>query len=157
MIRFLDGSQRADWTESFLEQMKFLIKLNYCFQMTYIYLFLLDSRLITWCIRRGDTTILIKKFLTWIVLENVPTCSQGSTVYQKNKNNFVKGFVMGKNRQKCQKFSLLDRFLKLTELVDQYLMHVNFSKFSNFHQFFRFLNWLPLSPNFLTGDIIRYI
>ena len=89
---------------------------------------------------RGDTTILIKKFLTWIVLENVPTCSQGSTVYQKNKNNFVKGFVMGKNRQKCQKFSLLDRFLKLTELVDQYLMHVNFSKFSNFHQFFRFLN-----------------
>ena len=47
---------------------------------------------------------------------------------------------MGKNRQKCQKFSLLDRFLKLTELVDQYLMHVNFSKISNFRQFFSIFN-----------------
>ena len=57
----------------------------------------------------------------------------------------VKGFVMGKNRQKCQKFSFLDRFLKLIELVDQYLMHVNFSKFSNFHQFFRFFSFLKKS------------
>ena len=89
---------------------------------------------------RGDTTILIKKFLTWIVLENVPTCSQGSTVYQKNTNNFVKGFVMGKNRQKCQKVSLLGRLLKFIESVDQYLMHVNFSKYPNFYQFFRFFN-----------------
>ena len=37
------------------------------------------------------------------------------------------------------KFSLFDRFWKLTELIDQYLMHVNFSKLSNFHQFFCFL------------------
>ena len=106
---------------------------------------------------RRDTVILIKNFLTWIFLENATTCSQGSTVYQKNKNNFVGGLVMGKNRQKCQKFSLLDRFLKLTELFDQYLMHVNFSKISNFRQFFSIFNWLPLPPIFSNGDIIRYI
>ena len=67
-------------------------------------------------------------------------CSQGSTVYQKNKNNFVEGFVMAKNRQKCQKFSLSGQLLEFTESVDQYLMHVNFSKSPNFHQFFRFFN-----------------
>ena len=85
--------------------------------------------------------ILIKKFLTWIFfLKNAPKCSQGSTVHQKNKNYPVEGFVVGKNSQKCQKFSLLAQLLKSTESVDQYLMHVNFSKSPNFHQFFRFFN-----------------
>ena len=46
---------------------------------------------------------------------------------------------MGENRQKCRKFSRLNRFLKLQQSVDQYLMHVNISKFSNFNQFFDFL------------------
>ena len=101
--------------------------------------------------------ILIKKNLTWIFLKNAPTCSQGSTVYKKNKNNSVESFVVGKNGQKCQKFSLQGQLLKFTESVDQYLMLVNFSKSPNFHQFFRFFNWLPLPPIFSTGDIIRYI
>ena len=84
--------------------------------------------------------ILIKKILTRIFLKNAPTCSQGSVVYQKNKNNSVEGFVVGKNGQKCQKFSLLGQLLKSTQSVDQYFMHVNFSKSPNFHQFFRFFN-----------------
>ena len=84
--------------------------------------------------------ILIKKCLTWIFLKNAPTCSQGSTVYQKNKNNSVEGFVVGENGQKCQKFSLWGKLLKFTESADQYLMHVNFSKSPNFLQFFRFFN-----------------
>ena len=75
---------------------------------------------------RGDTMILIKKILTLIFLKNVPTRSQGWTLFQKNKNNSVEGFVVGKNGQKCQKFSLLAQLLKSTESVDQYLMHVNF-------------------------------
>ena len=106
---------------------------------------------------RGDSMISVKKLLTWIFLKNSSTCSQGSTVYQKNKNNFVGGFVMGENHQKSQKFSLLVRVLKLSESVDQYLFHVNCFKFSNFHQFFRFFNWLPIPPIFSTSDIIRYI
>ena len=89
---------------------------------------------------RGDTMILIKKNLTGIFLKNAPMCSQRSTVYQKNKNNFVEGFVVGENGQKCQKFSLLGRLSKFTESVDQYLLHVNYFKFSNFRQFFRFFN-----------------
>ena len=80
--------------------------------------------------------ILIEKFLARIFLKNAPACSQGSTVYQKNKNNSVQGFIVGKNGRKCQKFSLLGQFLKLTESVDQYFMHVNFSKSPNFYQFF---------------------
>jgi len=55
-------------------------------------------------IGRGDTMILIKKILIRIFLKNAPTCSQGSVVYQKNKNNSVEGFVVGKNGKKCQKF-----------------------------------------------------
>ena len=78
--------------------------------------------------------------LTWIFLKNAPTWSQGSTVYQKNKNNSVEGFVVGKNGKKCQNFSLLGRLLKFIDSVDQYFMHVNFSKSPNFHQFFRFFN-----------------
>ena len=65
-------------------------------------------------IPRGDTMILIKKFLTRIFLKNAPTCSQGSAVYQKNKNNSVKGFVMVENHQQCQKFPLMGRVLKLS-------------------------------------------
>ena len=84
--------------------------------------------------------ILIKKILSWIFLKNTPTCSQESTVFQKNKNNSVEGFVVGKNGQKRQKFSLWGKLLKFTESVDQYLMHVNFSKSPNFHDFFRFFN-----------------
>ena len=84
--------------------------------------------------------ILIKKNLTWIFLKNTPTCSQESTVFQKNKNNSVEGFIVGKNGQKCRKFSRLNRFLKLQESIDQYLMHVKISKFSNFHQFFSIFN-----------------
>ena len=81
-----------------------------------------------------------KKLLTWIFLKNSSTCSQGSTAYQKNKNNVVRGFVMGENHQKSQKFSLLGRVLKLSESVDQYLFHVNCFKFSNFRLFCRFFN-----------------
>ena len=80
-----------------------------------------------------------------------------STVYQKNKNNFVEGFVVGENGQKCQKFSLLGRLSKFTESVDQNLLHVNYFKFSNFRQFFRFFNWLPPPPIFWNGDNSRYL
>ena len=54
----------------------------------------------------------VKKILTWIFLKNAPTCSLGSTVNQKNRKKIVRGFVMGENHQKCQKFSLLGRVLK---------------------------------------------
>ena len=84
--------------------------------------------------------ILIKKNLIWIFLKNAPTWCQGSTVYQKNKNHSVEGFVVGKNGKKCQKFSLLGRLLKFIESGDLYLMHVNFSKSPNLDQFFRFFN-----------------
>ena len=84
--------------------------------------------------------IFVKIFLTWILMKIAPMCSRGLTVYQKNKNNSVEGFVVGKNGQKCQKFSRLGQLLTFTELVDQYLMHVNSSKSPNFHQFFRFFN-----------------
>ena len=80
--------------------------------------------------------ILIKKLLIWIFLKNAPTCSQGSTVYQKNEHNSVVGFKVGKNRQKCQKFSLLGQLLKFTESVDQYLMHVIFFQISEFSSVF---------------------
>ena len=84
--------------------------------------------------------ILVKNFSAWIFLKSVPTCPRGWTVYRKNKNNFVECFKMGGNRQKCRKFSRLNRFLKLHESIDQYQMHVNISKISNFHPFFRFFN-----------------
>ena len=106
---------------------------------------------------RGDTMILIKKFLTRIFfLKNAPTCSQGPTVYQKNKNNSVEGSVVGKNGKKCQKFALLGQLWN-SQNSDQYLMQINFSKSPNFHQFLRFFDWLPLNLIFTTGDIIRYI
>ena len=85
---------------------------------------------------REDTMILIEKILTWMFLENAPTYSRGSTVYQKNKNNFVEGFVMAKNRQKCQKFSLSGQLLEFTESVDQYLLHVNFFQIFEFSSVF---------------------
>ena len=87
-------------------------------------------------ISRGDTVILIKKNLTWIFLKNTPTCSQESTVFQKNKNNSVEGFIVGQTGQKCQKFSLLGRLLKFTESVDQYLMHVIFFQISEISSVF---------------------
>ena len=105
----------------------------------------------------GDTTILVKNFSTSILLKSAPTRPRGWTVYRKNKNNFVESFKMGGNRQNCRKLSRLNRFLNLQESIDQYLMHVNISKFSNFHQFFQFFHWLPTPPIFSTGDIIRYI
>ena len=75
--------------------------------------------------------------------KNAPACPRGWTAYLKNQNNFVECFKMAGNRQKCRKFSRLNRFLKLQESIDQYLMHVKISKFSKFRQFFRFFNWLP--------------
>ena len=33
-------------------------------------------------------------------MKNAPTCSRGSTVCQKNKDNFVEGFEIGGDRQK---------------------------------------------------------
>ena len=79
--------------------------------------------------------ILMKKFSTWIFLKSAPTCPRGWTVYRKNKNYFLECFQMGGNSQKCRKLSRLNRFLKLQESFDQYLMHVKISKFSNFLQF----------------------
>ena len=67
-----------------------------------------DSLLMT----RGDSMILVKNFSTWIFLKSVPTCPRGWTVYRKNKNKLVEYFKMGGNRQKCRKFSLLNRFYK---------------------------------------------
>ena len=90
-------------------------------------------------IDRGDSMILMKNFSTWILIKSAPTCSRGWTVDRKNKNKFVECLKMAENRQKCRKFSCLNRFLKLQKSVDQYLMHVNISKFSNFNQFFDFL------------------
>ena len=55
--------------------------------------------------------------------------SRGSTVYEKNKNNFALGYEMGRKGQKCRKFLLLDRLLKVTESILQYLLHVKFSDF----------------------------
>ena len=92
-----------------------------------------------WPISRGDTMILVKDFSTSILLKSAPTCPKGWTVYRKNKNNFVECFKMGGNHQKCRKFSRLNRFLKIVESVDQYLMHVNYSYFRIFSSFFDFL------------------
>ena len=36
---------------------------------------------------------------------------------------------MGGKSQKCRKFSFLDRHLKVTESIFQYLLHVKFRKF----------------------------
>ena len=55
--------------------------------------------------------------------------SRGSTVYEKNRNNFDLGYEMGRKGQKCRKFLLLDRLLKVTESILQYLLHVKFSVF----------------------------
>ena len=107
--------------------------------MTHSIIFSLIFSLID-AMTRGDTMILIKKFLIWNFSKNAPTCSQGSTVSQKNKNYSVEGFIVGKNGQKCQKFSFLGQLLKFTESVDKYLLHVNFSKSPIFHQFFGFFN-----------------
>ena len=54
--------------------------------------------------------ILIEKILTWIFLENAPTYSQRSTVYQKNKNNFVEGFVVGKMAKNIKKITFGSTF-----------------------------------------------
>ena len=50
--------------------------------------------------------------------------SRGSTVYEKNRNNFDLGYEMGRKSQKCRKFLLLDRLLKVHESILQYLLHV---------------------------------
>ena len=55
--------------------------------------------------------------------------SRGSTVYEKNKNNFDSGYEMGRKGQKCRKFLLLDRLLKVTDsILDVILLHVKFRK-----------------------------
>ena len=41
--------------------------------------------------------IYVKVFLARIFLKNAPTCSRGSIVYQKYKNNFGVGFKVGGN------------------------------------------------------------
>ena len=51
-------------------------------------------RPIAFPIAGGDTMILIKKILNWFFFLNAPLCSQGSTVYQKNKNNILKSKKM---------------------------------------------------------------
>ena len=49
---------------------------------------------------------------------------------------------MGRNRQKCRKFSFFDRFLKAAELVYQYLLHVKFLNFFNFFDLYLFSKFL---------------
>ena len=63
--------------------------------------------------------------------------SRGSTVYEENKNNLALGYAMGRKGQKCRKFLLLDRLLKVTESILQYLLHVKFSDF--FEKLFFFI------------------
>ena len=63
--------------------------------------------------------------------------SRGSTVYEKNRNNFDSGYEIGSKGQKCRKFLLLDRLLKVTESILQYLLHVKFSDF--FEKFIFFI------------------
>ena len=99
--------------------------------------------------------ILVKNFSTWIFLKSEPTCPREWTVYRKNKNNSVEYFKMDGNRQKCQKFSRLNRFEKLQESIDHYLLHVNISEFLSVLSIFLIYSQ-PL-PFFLTVDIIRYI
>ena len=71
-------------------------------------------------------------------LKKAPPYSRGSTVYEKNRNNFHWGYEMGEKGQKCRKFPLLDRLLKVTESVHQYLLHVKFQKnFSFFLEIFQ--------------------
>ena len=60
---------------------------------------------------------------------------RGSTVYEKNRNNFGLGYEIGRKGQKCRKFLLLDRLLKVTESILQYLLHI---KFSDFFEIFNF-------------------
>ena len=64
--------------------------------------------------------------------------SRGSTVYAKNRNNFDLGYEMGRKGQKCRKFLLLDRLLKVTESILQYLLHVKISDF--FEKFIFFIS-----------------
>ena len=76
----------------------------------------------------------------WTVLKvngRVPMYARGSIVYEKNRNNFDLGYEMGRKGQKCQKFLLLDRLLKVTESILQYLLHVEISDF--FEKFIFFL------------------
>ena len=72
--------------------------------------------------------------------------SRGSTVYEKNKNNFALGYEMGRKGQKCRKFLLLDRLLKVTESILQYLLHVKFSDFRKIY----FFSLFPGFPGLLT-------
>ena len=72
--------------------------------------------------------ILVKIF--WLdFFKSVSTDSGGLTVHQKNKNNLFGGFFMGGNGQNCRNFSVLDRLLKVVELIFQYFSHVKFSYF----------------------------
>ena len=73
--------------------------------------------------------------------------SRGSTVYEKNRNNFDSGYEMGRKGQKCRKFLLLDRLLKVTESILQYLLHV---KFSDFFEKIIFFSLFPGFPGLLT-------
>ena len=58
---------------------------------------------------------------------------RGSTVYAKNRNNVDLGYEMGRKGQKCRKFLLLDRLLKVTDsILDVILLHVKFRKIFNF-------------------------
>ena len=71
--------------------------------------------------------ILVKNF--WLGFKKKePPYSRGSTVYEKNRNNFHWGYEMGEKGQKCRKFPLLDRLLKVTESIVHYLLHVEFRK-----------------------------
>ena len=79
-----------------------------------------------------------QNFLTWI-LKNAPTCSQGSTAYQKNNYNFTEGYVMGGNHQKIENFYFWINFL-----INRSINTCRMLIFSNF----QFLKWLPPPPIF---------
>ena len=69
--------------------------------------------------------------------------SRGSTVYEKNRNDFVWGYEMGGKGQKYRKFSLLNRLLKVTESILQYLLDVKFRKNFSFFSIFLVLHVSP--------------
>ena len=84
---------------------------------------------------REDSMIFVEIFWIGFFLKIALACSRKLTVYQKNSDNFVWGFLIDENSQKCRKFLVLDWLFKTTALILQYVLHVNFPKFLGFCKF----------------------
>ena len=80
--------------------------------------------------------ILVKIFLTRIFLKKAPTCSRGSIVYQKYKNNFGVGFKVGEIVKNDKKIHFCTDFLKLINQSFGIFYMLNFRILSQKFDFF---------------------